>query len=299
MASAGGSLLLASTAQAVITGISVVPVSFEQGWLESDGSVAVNSSTPTTDLALHASVQAAWAGSLGGYKTVRLYLATDDLGTNVNGIAGDDVAHIQFLIMTMQKDGTSSPRGFFNYQTGAIASGEANSSAAPQQRGANNNAQGQRAYDSYLTVGGADQSSNSGAPIEGSADMFDAVRGRVGAANAIQTGGTGNGFSAATKIDCENCGFLAVTAINPVSYSYNTAASLAYNGGLPITGQGVLVGQFTVSSLDGLVGTFLAVGQGTTQDAAFTFDFAWNVPSPGALALLGLAGVAARRRRRS
>ncbi len=296
-----GSLLLASSAEAVITGLTAVPVSFEQGWLEADGSAAVNTSTPTTDLALHASVQAAWAASAGAYITCRVYITVDDQGTNVNGLAGDDVNMLDFTIQTFQDDGLTVPgSGFFNYQTGAIGSGEGASSAGPQTRSATNNAQGQRAYDSYLTVGGADQSSNSGAPIEGApGDWFDAVRGRVGAANTVQTGGLGNGFSAATGIDCQNCGYLAITAVNAVEYSYNSVASLAANGGAPITGLGVLVGQFTIAADEIVWGSVLTVGQGTTQDENFVFSFQHAIPAPGALALLGLAGVTARRRRRS
>lgn len=68
------------------------------------------------------------------------------------------------------------------------------------------------------------------------------------------------------------------------------------NPGTPENGGSVLVAQFTVAnfSYEGTV-SWQAAGAGVSQDAFFVST---AVPAPGALALLGLAGVAARRRRR-
>jgi MYXO-CTERM domain-containing protein len=317
LAGSSGSLLLASAAQAVITGVHVVPVSFEQGWVGENGA-PYSSGTSTTavsnDATAHARTQAAWAGSLGAYKTFRVYLTVDNLATPVNGGAGDDVAHINFTVESRLKDNSGTGSGFFNYATGAFDANGAPPpaiaasllNAGPQAYlGATNNAQGQLAYDSYLTVGSASQGGDAGAAIEGAGTEFDAARGRsVPSAATIATGqvgngGTGaNGLAAASMISCENCGYLASTPITGVAYSYNSLASLAANFGLPITGQGVLIGQFTVKNTDGIIGQVLAVGTGTAATPQWTFSFGANVPAPGALALLGLAGIAARRRRR-
>lgn len=303
LASATGSLLLASSAQAVITGVTVVPVSFESGWVNAQGGLQ-SSGTSTTaisnDAVQNARTAAAWAasGATGrGYKVFRVYITTDNAGTPVNGSAGDDVAGIDFRVQSLNKDGISPGLGFFNYMTGTANQA---STAGPQAYGsAANNAQGQRAYDSYLTVGGADAGSNAGAAIEGAAGMFNAVRGRTGAAAAVQTNATGNSFDAANSINCQNCGFLATLPIGSTPYSYTSAASLAANFGMPITGIGVMVAQITVRNTDGIFGQLLAVGTGTSATAQWTFSYAANVPAPGALALLGLAGIAARRRRRA
>jgi uncharacterized protein (TIGR03382 family) len=310
LAGASGSLLLGASAQAVITGVHVVPVSFEQGWLGEDGNPYqnfVSTVTPTSsqtviipdpnDALRHGRVAAAWAASLGQYKTFRVYLTVDNLGTPVNGSAGDDVALIDFRAQSLRKDLTGPGNGFFNYVQGAAGTLPTSSAGPSNFAAVGSNAQGQAAYDSYLTVGGAQGDDNSGSAIEGVAGMFAAVRGRTGAAGTVQTGATGNGFNAATTINCQNCGYLATLPINGVAYSYSSAASLAANGGLPITGMGVLIAQYTVNALDGVEGQVLAIGTGT--NTSFVYTWSANIPAPGALALLGLAGVAARRRRRS
>lgn len=301
LAGLSGSLLLASSAEAVITGVTVVPVSFEQGWLAENGAL-ISSGTSTTavenDAVQHGRTAAAWVGSLSGYKTFRVYLTTDTAGTGVNGQAGNDVSQIDMIHETRLKDDSGPGSAFFNYMTGTANQA---STAGPQAYGsASNNANGQRAYDSYLTVLGASAGTNAGAAIEGVPSMFNGVRGRTGVAATIQTGDVGNGFDASTSIDCQNCGFLATLPVLPIAYSYNSAASLAANAGAPIEGLGVLIGQFTVKATDGIRGQILAVGTGT--DTSFIFEYSANIgiiPAPGALALLGVAGAVGRRRRRS
>jgi MYXO-CTERM domain-containing protein len=71
------------------------------------------------------------------------------------------------------------------------------------------------------------------------------------------------------------------------------------------TSYGVLIAQVTVEGLsgDGPAGTFSALLQGKLANGdtwqGSTSDFSYGgIPAPGALALLGLAGIAGRRRRR-
>jgi MYXO-CTERM domain-containing protein len=61
----------------------------------------------------------------------------------------------------------------------------------------------------------------------------------------------------------------------------------------------VLIGQFTVASGEGVSGTLNLQGFDETGETwnAYQVDFN-TMPAPGALALLGLAGIAARRRRK-
>ena len=65
----------------------------------------------------------------------------------------------------------------------------------------------------------------------------------------------------------------------------------------------VMFGQFTMYGLDSHVSGLINI-QGksgnfeTFQETGIAFDFSYGVPAPGALALLGLAGVASRRRRK-
>jgi uncharacterized protein (TIGR03382 family) len=294
LAGLSGSLLLSSTAEAVITGITVVPVSFEQGWLEADGSVFVDPSSPTADNDLHSRVSNAWAQANGNYKTFRIYVTVSDAATAVFGHSGNDVAQIAMIHESVRKDLSGPGNGFFNYSATAQFG-----DPGPQPRAAgsaNGGAQGQRGFDSYLTVKGADQSTDTGANIEGVATMFDAVREISHLATAFATGQTG-GLGAATSINCQNCGYLATTQNFGNAYSYNSAASLAANGGLPITGMGVLIAQLTVNALDGIQGQMRVVG--TEFEQTFTYSANLDIPAPGALALLGVAGAVTRRRRRA
>ena len=109
----------------------------------------------------------------------------------------------------------------------------------------------------------------------------------------------------------QNVGAGAGTGLDP-NFGGNTAAypgDLAgwYNGSPPslngavgdtIVGLGVLVGRFAWGDNFDISGSTLEVtwnqGLGTPGQQA---GFVVNVPAPGALALLGLAGIAGRRRR--
>ena len=69
---------------------------------------------------------------------------------------------------------------------------------------------------------------------------------------------------------------------------------------LDVNGQ-VLIGQFTVADGDHVFGTLNLQGKeadATTNWNALGVNFDSAIPAPGAIALLGLAGIAARRRRK-
>jgi hypothetical protein len=204
---AGAGCLLTGTdrAEAVITGLVAIPVSFEQGWLDEVGQPISTGSSPTSisqDALVHQRVIKAWKATNHRYCTVRLYITTDNATTPVNGIAADGDGQFD-LRLEMRPWSWSQPgRGFFNY---APASNQ--HSAGPQPFAAVNTNQGQRAFDSYLTVNGADRDGDAGAAIEGSPDQnaFNALRGASHVFSEVATGQTGGlggaGASSATFAD--------------------------------------------------------------------------------------------------
>ncbi len=274
---AAGSLLACNHAHAVITGLSLVPVSFEQGWLDVDGGV-YSEGSPTTDAIINANVAAAWAATGGAYMTFRLYIDVDDELTGVNGLAGDAGIDLRFQELC-------DPQGFFNFAPPGNAG-----SAGPQVFGSLDPAQGARAFDSYLTVNGAAAFDDEGDAVGALGTEFDALRGA--------TNGPG-GLGGAMSIDCTECGYFSTFPVQPVAYSYNSATSLAYNGGSPISGLGVMVGQFTLPAGHGFLGNALAVGTGTTMDEAFAFSVSIEcIPAPPAAAPFVAAGLTLTGRRR-
>ena len=136
------------------------------------------------------------------------------------------------------------------------------------------------------------QPTNLGGPFDAAAlqqtDSFVTIGGF--AADALQTPGAGAG----TGLDPN---FGGNTAVRPGALAgwYNGSPP-SLNGAM-IDGR-VLVGRFSSTSEFGLAGSTLEVtwnqGLGTPpKQAAFTVFF----PAPGTLALLGIAGLAGRRRR--
>ncbi len=300
MMTAGGSALLANaSAHAVITGLTLVPVSFEQGWLDETGAVISTGSGATSvsqDAMTHARVIKAWEATNNAYCTVRMYIQTDTLTTGVNGVSGLDIdPHFRLRVRTTRPDLVTPGEGFFNYSSMAD-----HGEAGPQPFLTVNVNQGQRAFDSYFTAGGADEESDAGRAIEGDPTMFDALRGVSHIISDLATGQTG-GLGGAQEVDCENCGYFSSVPVLPKQYSYSTAASLAANGGLPITGQGLMVGQFTIRRTNAMFAQALTVGSGTTIDENFYFQVfipACEVPAPSAAAALVAGGLFAGGRRR-
>ena len=140
------------------------------------------------------------------------------------------------------------------------------------------------------------QPTNLGGPFDTaalqSADSFVTIGG-FDFANPLQTPGAGAG----TGLD-PNFGGNTAAAPGALAGWYNgSPPSLNGQVGATAAGLGVLVGRFTYAGDFSLEGSTLEVtwnqGLGTPgQQAGFTV-----VPAPGALALLGLAGIAGRRRR--
>ena len=140
------------------------------------------------------------------------------------------------------------------------------------------------------------QPTNLGGPFDTaalqSADSFVTIGG-FDFGNPLQTPGAGAG----TGLD-PNFGGNTAAAPGALAGWYNgSPPSLNGQVGATAAGLGVLVGRFTYAGDFSLEGSTLEVtwnqGLGTPgQQAGFTV-----VPAPGALALLGLAGVAGRRRR--
>ena len=136
-----------------------------------------------------------------------------------------------------------------------------------------------RLADSFVTIGGfaQDTIAPEQAPGAGAGTGLDPNFGGNGAATPGALAGWYNG--------------------SPPSLNGQVGAVPEASGDL--IGLGVLVGRFTYDGEFSLEGTTLEVtwnqGLGTPgQQAGFTVT---NIPAPGALALLGLAGFAGRRRR--
>jgi hypothetical protein len=117
------------------------------------------------------------------------------------------------------------------------------------------------AFDSWVTIGLSDQTGN---------EMFD-------------IGIDFTDFEAGGAISSNNGSWLATPADAQV---------------FEVGGQ-VLIGQFTVAEGEGVSGTLNFQGKDADLENWKTHQVDFNtLPAPGALALLGLAGIAARRRRK-
>ena len=124
-------------------------------------------------------------------------------------------------------------------------------------------------YDSFVTIGALDASGNP-----------------YGSNNLLDIGIDFSGFEAGGGIETDNGSWFVTPADDQ---------------GNPIDGR-VLIGQFTVvgGSGDGyadLTGLLNIQGSDANGDTFQNYGLNW-IPAPGALALLGIAGVAGRRRRR-
>jgi hypothetical protein len=265
--------LISPDATAQVAGFDVVPVDFSNGWVDASGSLVVsNTSTPTLDVQIHNNVAAAWSATANRYATIRVYLTMTSTSHWGAGAVGNDVGEIVFMQFN-----TDSGAGFFNWATPNHAA-----SPGPQPYIVNNIAQGQRAFDSYLTVGGAHAGADNGVFAEGKpGGAFNALRG-VSPAVSPYVGGLGG----ATNVNFDNCGYYSLGPTYPIEYDYGSGHS----------GIGLLVGQFTVLAGDTINGHF--AGLGPVQLSVFDFSYSTAVPAPAGMAILALAGACTHSRRR-
>jgi MYXO-CTERM domain-containing protein len=225
-------------------------------------------STMLIGAGLAAAVASAASASITGATVVSYSVTAADFGgasvtVNVQDMymTSDDAADVMLNVYNLTLSGTASGITYFQSFTGTgwqpTNLGGPFDNAALQQA------------DSFVTIGGFDFG------------------------NPVQTPGAGAG----TGLD-PNFGGNTAAAPGALAGWYNgSPPSLNGQVGATAAGLGVLVGRFSYAGDFSLVGSTLEVtwnqGLGTPgQQAAFTV-----VPAPGALALLGLAGVAGRRRR--
>ena len=206
------------------------------------------------------------AGAQGSFTAYTLFArfdgATDTVlnAFNLGGVGGSSMTgfyhkdNASYNTSTLQSEfGTWNPS-----QTGAIAN---------------------RAYDSYLVIGGLPTGTNT-----------------TNADPSWTSGGNADGRSW-NRADLPNNGTLGWFNSNPT----NLAGRVGNSPGLPTTD--VRIGQFVLSAGDTALRTFrLEIGYNSgvagapVQFGVGHFNLG-AVPAPGAVALLGLAGLAGRRRR--
>jgi len=204
------------------------------------------------------------AGAQGSFTAYTLFArfdgATDTVlnAFNLGGVGGSSMTgfyhkdNASYNTSTLQSEfGTWNPS-----QTGAIAN---------------------RAYDSYLVIGGLPTGTNT-----------------TNADPSWTSGGNADGRSW-NRADLPNNGTLGWFNSNPP----NIQGRVGQAGN---TATDVRLGQFVVAGSDTAARSYtltLGFNNGVAGSAVqfATSTFGWGVPTPGAVALLGLAGLAGRRRR--
>ena len=225
-------------------------------------------STMLLGAGLAAAVASAASASITGAVAVSYSVTAADFGgaevtVNVQDIymTSNDSADVMLNVYNLTLSGTASGITYFQSFTGT--------GWQPTNLGGPFDTAALQSADSFVTIGGFDF------------------------ANPLQTPGAGAG----TGLD-PNFGGNNASAPGALAGWYNgSPPSLNGQVGATAAGLGVLVGRFAYAGEFSLEGSTLEVtwnqGLGTPgQQAGFTVT-----PAPGALALLGLAGVAGRRRR--
>ena len=166
--------------------------------------------------------------------------------------------------------------------------------------------------DSFLTIGGSLNTTTNAFTGNGSTagdppwnvTYTDTDTGEATSVNAFNTPSNASGFTNPylNNIPATGGFFIAGTSSPARSLaSLGAARSVSSNGAAAAAGFGMLVGQFYVAQLgvDSVkftnMGATLRRSDNSLSQAAFNV----TVPAPGALALLGVAGLASGRRRRA
>ncbi|MEC8320994.1 MAG: hypothetical protein VX726_01440 [Planctomycetota bacterium] len=226
-------------------------------------------------LGLASIVAATASADITGAYVVSYSVSTEDFGgaaVNVNVqdlyLSSDDAADVALNVYNFNMGGS----GNVSYFQSATGTGW-----LPNNLGSIFDTPALRMADSFVTVGGFAQGTlmPEQAPGAGSGTGLDP---NFGGNNAVAPGANGGWFNS-----------------SPPNLNGQVGDVAAPGGG---TGLGVLIGRFSYDGDFSLEGSTLEVtwnqGLGTPGEQG---QFTVNIPAPGAMALFGLAGFAARRRR--
>jgi len=230
-------LSLSTAVQASVVGAAVERMDFSNGYVLADGSTVAGAD---------GTISAGWAAFDAFHDVYRVYAVTDDPVDVVAMIAGSQDFGFD---LTFQ----STSGVFWNHALG--------SNSAPNLGLISAIGDPTMAFDTFLTMGYAEQGGGPGLSFVGAFDLSG-------------------------DFAQQNVGYFvlppdALPSVDQGDGTYRT-----------------LVGQFAVSEGDDLWGQVRIVGVGLGNQNFETFASFSTIPSPATLALLGLAGLAGARRRR-
>jgi MYXO-CTERM domain-containing protein len=237
-----------------------------------------------TALALAAAVSSAASATFVEYVTVKTSTTNSGVALDVyvlyarfNGATDTVLNAFNFNAV-----GGATTNGFYHKDNATSNSGVLQKSFGTWSPGATGSATANRPFDSYLTIGGLPTATNSS-----SADP---------SWNSGGTGAHAGGSAGWTRPDLLNNGVIGWFNGSPpnnqgrVGLAGNTATDVRL--GQFVVDAGANAGTWTLTTAynNGVAGSAVQFANGS-------FSLGGAVPAPGALALLGLAGFAGRRRR--